>query len=720
MGRPMKRLQTNFSSGEVDPLLRMRSDTGAFPNAAKKLRNMRMLNTGGVERRPGLEYKATLPGNSRLVHFEFSSSSRYVLAFSNTRLDVYNTSGTLLTSVTGCVWTTSELFSLTFSQSGSVMIVCHEAFKPQVITRTGASTFTVAAFAFTNAVNGKEIYQPYAKIASDEVMLKVSATTGSGVTVTASASVFLSSHVGSTVRWFGKEIEITAYTSGTVVTGTIRDELKGTYDLDPIRTTDGSTTVEMTHALHGLTTGDTLTIAGLNGVGGISKNAINGTFTITVTDDNHYTYNTGASASSSEDGGGSSGTFTGSNIYTRRWDEAVFATPNGWPRAVTFHEGRLWFGGTTEIPDGIWASKVGQFYNFNLGDGNDDESIQVTIGSDDISAVRHIVSNRDLQIFTATSEFYVQRNALAPITPSSIRIIRQTPFGCSEITPYPLDGATIFVQDSGKSIREFLYGDAENAYNSVDLTLIASHLINDPTDMNVSYGSSDHAEQYAYVVNGDGTMAVFLSARAEKIAGWTLWSLAGTDDFMSVTSVGGETFFAVKRSSTYTLERLSTDDNITLDRAVTLTGTSSATWTVSTYFSNGAVIAAIDTSNANSPQYLGTFTVASGQITLPRSVTSVQIGYAFDIEIETMPVDIQLADGPWTAQWKRIASVTLFLDRTFNARVGNNVLDITTSGGNSTEKVFYLLGYSRQPTLRVIQTQPEPFRLLAIAMEVGI
>lgn len=722
MGRPVKRVQTNFASGEVDPLLRMRTETGAYANAASRLRNVRMLNTGGVERRPGLMYKATLAADSRLIPFDQSVANRYCLAFSAGRLDVYSSDGALLTSVTGCVWTLAQVMAMTWTQSADVMIVAHPEWMPQKITRISGASWTVADFAFDNSINNAKRYQPYAKIAADTVTLSLSATSGTGVTCTASASVFLSTHVGSIIRWHGFEILITSYTSGTVVVGTIRGSktVKGELDIDPFRTLNGSGLIEVTHALHGFATGASVTIGGSNAVNGITAAQLDGAKTITVVDDNRYTYASGGTATSSGDGGGSAVTFTGANLPSRRWDEEVFATPNGFPQAVAFHEGRLWFGGSTQVPDGIWASKVGQFYNFDVGDGLDDDSIGVTIGSDDISSVKHIVSNRDLQIFTASSEFYVQRNALSPITPSSIRVIRQTPYGTGDVTPHVFDGATLFVQGNGRNIREFLYGDAENAYNAVDLTVIASHLIVTPVDMHVTYGSSYAGEQYAYVVNSDGTLAVFLSARSEKVAGWSLWSLAGTDSFHSVCCIGNNVFFAVQRGATYTLEQIATDDNYTLDKGVVYTGASATVWTVSP-FTAGTVLAVVDLSDSAVPKYLGTFTVSGGgTITIPNAATTILAGFSFDIEIRTLPVDVTLADGPWAGQWKRIAAVTLFFDQTFNARLSNNVLELTSAGGNSTEKKFYLLGYSRSPYITITQAQPEPIRVLGIALEVGI
>ena len=724
----IKQVQTNFSSGEVDPLLRMRVDTGAYQNGAATLRNCSLLNTGGVSRRAGTRYLATLPTDSRLLPFEFSSSERYVFALSNNRLDVFSTSGTLLTTITSSVpWTGAQLRQISYTQAADVMILCHPSWAPRVVRRTGATTFTISAFAFDTSLDGNKIYQPYYKFADDTVTISVSATSGTGRTITASSGVFTSSYVGTIIRWKDVEILITAFTNSTTLVGNIKGTLEGSLDINPLRTKHGSDVVEVTHALHGFATGQSVTISGANGFASITFAQINGTFSITVIDDNHYSYATGHNANSSEDGGGPSVKFTSSTTATRDWSEQTYSAVNGYPGAVAFHESRLWFGGSSAVPDGLWASKIGLFFNFDVGEGLDDESIQITIGSEDISNIKHIVSNRDLQIFSASGEFFVPRSGsqgLATITPTSIRVSRQTPFGSSDVTPLPLDGATLFVQGSGKSVREFVYNDSANGYASTDITLLSSHLINSPIDMAVLYGSTIRGEQYALVVNNDGTMAVFNSARSENVAGWTTWEF-GTKSvnlFRSVCTLGGLVFVAVQRISTYTLELLSDAEALTVDSAVSLTGSSSATWTLGAYYANKVV----DVVSSN--MYLGTFTAnGSGVITLTDPVTTVTAGFTYPVEITTLPVHLQLSTGSLLGMPKRINRVLVGLNSTLSCVVSNNRLllrqvtdDLSVAPALFTGiKEFFLLGYNREAKVTITQDEPLPLRVLGMNMEVS-
>ena len=65
MARSLKTVITNFSAGELNPLLATRTDTPAYINGAKQCRNFSLLAEGGVMRRPGTTYLASLPGESR-------------------------------------------------------------------------------------------------------------------------------------------------------------------------------------------------------------------------------------------------------------------------------------------------------------------------------------------------------------------------------------------------------------------------------------------------------------------------------------------------------------------------------------------------------------------------------------------------------------------------------------------------------------------------------
>lgn len=721
-------LQTNFSSGELDPVMHFRADTGAYQNGAHTLTNCLLLNSGGCARRPGTKgvQAAALPGLCRLEAFEFSDDERYVLAFSNGRLDVYGTDGAFVVSVTsGCNWTTATLFEFTVSQAADTMIVAHRSWATQVIRRTSLTTFTVTNLAFRQSTNGNKIYQPYFKFVADDVTLSASATTGTA-TLTASAGVFEASMVGERLRWGDVEIEVTAFTDATTMTGTILGTLEARYDNNPFRTREGTGVVEVTHVLHGFATGASVTISGAGSVGGITAAQINGAKTITVLDDNTYTITTAGTATESIDGGGPSAKYGGANLATRNWSEPAFSSRNGYPGAVCFHEGRLWFGGSAGVPDGLWGSKLFDFFNFDVGEGLAADSVQVTVGADDISNIQHLVSNNDLQIFTATAEFVAVAPRLESLSPSNITIRRQTPYGCSFVPPMPFDGATVYLQESQTALREYIYSDATARYASTNLNVLSGHLLSAPYDMAVLYGGSIRSEQYAYLVNDDGSIAVFHSARSEQLAGWAKWlpGGAGNPAFKSVCVVGTETYVCTLRHGSYWLEQFSQDRQEVLDGFVTYSdATAKRNWTVGAQF-YGKVV------EINSGNYhLGTFTVgAAGELDVVVDVKEITVGYGYTWAIRTLPVDVTLANGPSTGRPKRISRVFAGIDATLALSISGNRLvlrQVTDDFSIEPEPVsqtyeFRLLGFAKNAFVEVTQTEPLPATLLGMAMEVSV
>ena len=85
------------------------------------------------------------------------------------------------------------------------------------------------------------------------------------------------------------------------------------------------------------------------------------------------------------------------------------------------------------------------------------------------------------------------------------------------VMPHVVDGATIFTQQNGKIIREYIYTDSEDAYTSVAISTISSHLFqNSPKYLAVANSGFDLPDTYAVMTLDNGNLAVFSSNRVEK------------------------------------------------------------------------------------------------------------------------------------------------------------------------------------------------------------
>lgn len=230
MSQGLRLAQTNFSAGEFSPLMAARSDVSLYKNGAAALSNFRLRYQGGATVRFGLRYLATLGYSPvKLVPFVFNLTQAYVFVFSNGRVDIYDTSGNLVASLTNAPWTTAMLPRLNWAQRGDTMIVVHPSMATQVIRRTGASTFTLSAYVFdTDATVANRLLQPYFKFADPAMTLTPSATTGSITLTLSGAGIWSAAYLNVYVRYKKKQIKITAVTSATVATGTVIETLPDT------------------------------------------------------------------------------------------------------------------------------------------------------------------------------------------------------------------------------------------------------------------------------------------------------------------------------------------------------------------------------------------------------------------------------------------------------------------------------------------------------------
>ena len=729
MANVLRTVYTNFSSGELNPLLVTRTDASAYFNGAKQLKNWYLLDEGGLMRRPGTTYKATLAGASRVIPFIFSNDEMAVFVLSNNRLDIFDSNGASVQAniTSNCNWTTAKLFELNYAQFGDTVFIAHRDNPTVKIVRSSATSFAASIFAFeeddtVTVSSTNKTTQPFYKYAPSSTTVTMSAhATGAGRTLTASASSFSSAYVGQYLLVNNKQVFVTGHTSATVLTVTVLEDIV-------------------------------------------------------------------------------------SNGPHADWAEQLISSVHGFPQAVTFHDNRLWFAGIRDKPAGVIASQVGGYFNFDLGTGLAAEGIDVTVTGDRINEVRHLVSSRNLQLFTDGGEYFVPTSSdTSAVTPSNIIFMRQTPYGCNRAKPIIFDGATIYAQKNGRSIREYLFSDVESAYASTSISILASQVIDNPVDMTMITGSSTRPEQFAFFTNTNGTLALFHSIRAEKIAGWTSWSTRTGDKFTSITAVNENLFCVASRviggSTIYTLEKFAEDDSLTLDSSgattlsqqgapkvngasqsgsslnvdgytsapnpndiISISGNSTE-YTIQTVNAiasgftlvlnqalaaspgDNAVITIVQGRLHNTPAHLtstvvyavdgtmalGEFTTTSGDtVTFNEAhATGVNIGFNYTPILETMPIDKDIQNGPLTGQIKRISRAVIDVADTLNIALQASDssakslvirqvnFDVTQSVAKVTgKKEFYFLGYDREPTVKITQTEPLPLKVLGMAVEV--
>jgi len=623
--------KTNFTAGEVSPHLLGRSDLRSYENGAAKLRNVFIHPTGGLSRRSGLRYVASAPGPGRLLSFEFNTEQVYLLVFTDSNIEVYQ-SGIKIASFT-TPWTEDQLRQINWTQSADTLLVVHPEVPPKKITRASESEWHIADWLFYE--EDDRINQPYHKFVEEEVTLKPNGTSGQ-ITITASADVFVPAHAGIRIRVAGREVEVTTIVSATKVSAKVKESLANTK-------------------------------------------------------------------------------------ATKDWEEQAFSHVRGWPVSVTFHQDRLVIGGSRDLPNRLWLSKSADLFNFDLGEGLDDEAIEFSILSDQVNAVRAVFSGRHLQVFTSGAEWMV---AGVPLSPTSIQLQRQTRVGSPVdriVPPRDVDGATLFVARTGDQLREFLFTDVEQAYQASDLAVLAEHLIVSPVDMDF-----DKSNRLFHVVMGNGTLATLTVYRAEQVSAWTLQETAGA--FRAVATVGNETYVLVDRTGRMSVEVF--DPKYCVDSG--LAGSSpiaKSAWSGLDHLEGRTVKIAADDA-----VYIDA-TVRDGTVSIGEPSNSIQVGLGYVHNIEPLPPTVTNIGGSLGRKVRPIAiTFRLWETATLHLDTGRGLIDVPFKRFGDAPVGGPLLGFCGDKTVRAIgwrsndtsplwrieQDTPLPFTLLSVSTEMSM
>ena len=767
----------NFERGEVSPSMTSRTDLNVYVQSAEKVRNFFLMAEGGVKRRPGTEFiykwssiTATLPtftitvtdyeniatgstikffkqdGTLITVEFETAGGTSPSSSSGNTHYVRANESND--TTADNLYTAINAISGFTVSNpSANVVTVQRDAYGNSNLTVKASDTGRLASTNFSG--NDRLQVRIEAFKFSDDERYIVAFSAGQCDFFRIVASTGVISHIqtltqdtdSATLPWTTDTIEATTFAQSAdnmfichsthqpmriVRTSLTAFEVRK-YVFETTSADDETFQPYFSFQASGVTltpqatsgTGKTMTTSSAYWVSGhVGKIIRYAGNEVLITGYTSATVVTGTVRK----------TLSATTASTN-WDEQSFSSVRGFPSAVTFHEDRLWFGGTTDQPDGIFASKTSEYFNFDVDDASADDSIQFAISAGEFNTIRHMTSSRDLQIFTSTSEFYIPSFADSALTPTNAQVRRQTPFGTSLARPMPFDGATLYVQKGGKTIREFVYSDKESAYVSTPISLLSSHLIVDPVQLTAMRGALARPESYAFYVNNDGTVAVFHSIRNEEKAGWTLWTTKGS--YHSMCTVDERLFAVVARdlgggTTRFMLEEFL--DTASVDCSDDFSG-SLGVFTTNTIFDNNAVLDVVDGFN-----YLGSFTQGSNQIdvsSVNSSLSSAEIGFGFTCILTTLPIDAQVDGGPLTAEPRQVTRVNLDLVDSLSVSVGSGgtsvplilqkVTDDFSDGFSlfNGKKEFRMLGYSSDPRVFITQTAPVALQINGMIVEIA-
>jgi hypothetical protein len=403
----------------------------------------------------------------------------------------------------------------------------------------------------------------------------------------------------------------------------------------------------------------------------------------------------------------------------------VWSSGKGWPRTVTFHEGRLYFGGSKSRPSTIWGSKIGLFFDFVPTESLDDDAVEATLDTNDLNVITDIISSRDFQVFTTGGEFYIPQSGTDPVTPLTFTFKNVSRNGIKPGTRVQsVESGSIYIQRQGKSLNEFVFNDTQLTYITQRISLLSGHLLKGPQRVALRKASSTEEADLLLMTNtDDGSMAVFSIMRSQQVTSPSEFTTDGSFidvgvDVNAIYVVTKRTFNSVDR---YFIELFGFE--YFTDCAFVGGAAASAS-------SLPHIAKSLNVICDGSPQ--GNETVSGGgAVTFDRSsTTSYEVGLPITVYVKTMPAEVKLQTGSRVSFKKRIVEISAVVNKTQNLIINdqpvafrlfdNPMLDDPIPEFTGIKRVNGVLGYSREQSIVVSQDLPVKMNLLGLDYRVAV
>lgn len=738
-------LQSNFTGGEASPLIAGRVDADRYRTLLATCLNYVPIVQGALVRRPGTRYVAPTKDSTkvaRLVSFEFSTTQAYIIEFGNLYVRFYKDNGQILTApATPYEVTTpyleADLFALKFTQSADVLYITHPRYAPRKLTRTGHTAWTLTTITFLDG--------PYGSTNITTTTLTPSAATGLGITITAGP---LGAITGAADNGAGL-IRITdaahGYSDGinlriTGVTGTTEANGVWTIDVIDADTYDllGSTFVNA-YAAGGATRPALFAATDVGPPGRIirvQQGSVWGYARITgFTSESVVTADVVSTLTS-----------TAAKLI---WRLGVWSDTTGWPTCSTFYEDRLFFG-TNQRLDG---SNSGDYEYFGPSDTAGtvvaSNAVAFTLNSNTVNIIRWLATDeRALIAGTVGEEWVIRPSTLnEALSPTNISAKPSTHYGTADLSPVQAGKATVFLQRSGRKLRELRYVYEVDGFSASDLTILAEHVtVSEIKQM----AYQQEPQPLLWAVRNDGVLALLTYEReADNLrAGWHRHIVGGFSDAAKTETaivesvavipsadgaynevwlivnryINGATTRYVEYFARYFADSDEQVDAYFVDSGQTYEG-APATVISGLDHLEGEILAVL-ADGAPQPDV----TVASGAVTLSSAAAKVHLGFGYNSDGRQMRLEAGAQDGTALGKTRRPHRCGFLVHRSLGLKIGTDfdALDEVTfrKAGDpmDTPPVLFTgviegtieADYSTEAQICWRQSQPLPSTILAV------
>lgn len=539
-GRKEMIWQNDFSLGAVRPEAEERDDTDLITASLFEAENTVTLSTGQAERRPGLLYLDDSL-SAQVFSVSLGKGRNYQLHILRYGYALFDENEALVTSSDSVDWKLLDAnpfgsYAFTDMQFWAVSI------PDQSAIIIGSKYFAMRALRVNDAGVWEfgEVDYPETQYGSPKIpfyrpegaeKMSIIPTTSGRAAFESNFDFFTAAHIGTWIRHNGTLVLIDTVTDIRHASGKSYGKISRTVTLT---VSDASAFEEGDAVEHSVT----------GGPGLITQ--ITGSDIRVFCNDSYKDFpNSGKLI-----GPNASESITASSLstygsYVALWDAQMFSKVYGYANYGSIHKGRLYLCDYAAGPRAFAASQAGDLLNFEDG-ANDADAFIETISADRGGDLKFIVSAEDLLFMTTRGLYYQPSRDGNAITPLSIGPVLFSQVGCDSVAPMPIDDGAVFIDVVGRQVyAAILSGDAYRSWRALQISPFHSHLINEPIHIGATVVGAEKPEQFVYVTNLNGTVAVFQWDRDQNRISCRPWSTDG--DFVAIYQAGKKVYALVDR-----------------------------------------------------------------------------------------------------------------------------------------------------------------------------
>lgn len=443
------------------------------------------------------------------------------------------------------------------------------------------------------------------------------------------------------------------------------------------------------------------------------------------------------------------------------WRLGAWSATTGYPSCIAFYEQRLGFAATTAQPQTVWMSNSGSYFDFAPTDKTktdlsvlDSNAINYTFASNKVDAIKWMNAGVVLLIGTIGGEWQLRAaNTAQPTTPTNVQITRQTTYGSNQSRPFRIGTAVLFVQRSGRRVRELLYEYTIDGFLAKDLTLLADHILNEGSTANET-AYQQEPSSVLWCCRNDGVLVGLTYIHDQEVVGWHRHLLGGSfqggnavvesiASILSPDSSSDQLWMIVKRTINGVQRRyieymdkpfapVSPNDKTSMyfvDSGLSYTGMPTTVFSGLGHL-QGEIVSIIADGAALPNQVVP----SSGSITLTNPASNVSIGLPCSSTLKTISWEAGGNSGTSQAKVKRVAKVGIRFKDTLSCQIGPDLQSMddisfreTSAPMDSSPPLFtgdykqilnHSYGFSSSFYLNV--NQPYPCTILGLFPELAV